>query len=166
LHIAILVEESTGAYRVYTRNLHVLLPCQAAAGIPCTQQRAKMLRRVMVVEDEPDIQKVLRMSLQIRGVSEIFVASSGEECLDRVRQVQPDLILLDVTMPKLDGIETCRRLKQDVTTREIPVIFLSAMTQTSDRKKGLEAGAAGYLAKPFDPVALYSQILALLPKEA
>lgn len=123
------------------------------------------LSRVMVVEDEEDIQKVIRMSLQFRGVRDVALANSGEECLARVHEVQPDLILLDVQMPKMDGLETCRRLKQDPNTRDIPVIFLSAMAQASDRKRGLEAGAAGYLTKPFDPVVLFSQILALLPKE-
>jgi CheY-like chemotaxis protein len=123
------------------------------------------LSRVMVVEDEEDIQKVIRMSLQFRGVRDVAVANSGEECLARVHEVQPDLILLDVQMPKMDGLETCRRLKLDPNTRDIPVIFLSAMAQASDRKRGMDAGAAGYLTKPFDPVVLYSQILALLPKE-
>jgi CheY-like chemotaxis protein len=123
------------------------------------------LSRVMIVEDEEDIQKVIRMSLQFRGVRDVALANSGEECLARVHEVQPDLILLDVQMPKMDGLETCRRLKQDPNTRDIPVIFLSAMAQASDRKRGMEAGAAGYLTKPFDPVVLFSQILALLPKE-
>lgn len=122
------------------------------------------LSRVMIVEDEEDIQKVLRMSLQYCGVQEVVTANSGEDCLARVHDALPDLILLDVTMPKLDGIETCRRLKQDPQTRGIPVIFLSAMAQASDRKRGLDAGAAGYLTKPFDPVALFGQILELLPK--
>lgn len=122
------------------------------------------LSRVMIVEDEEDIQKVLRMSLQFRGVREVVVANSGEDCLARVHDVHPDLILLDVTMPKLDGVETCRRLKQNPQTRSIPVIFLSAMAQASDRKRGLDAGAVGYLIKPFDPAALYGQILELLPK--
>lgn len=122
------------------------------------------LSRVMIVEDEEDIRKVIRMSLQFRGVREVVIAESGEDCLARVNDVQPDLILLDVQMPKLNGLETCRRLKQDPHTRAIPVIFLSAMAQAGDRKRGMEAGAAGYLTKPFDPVTLYSQIVELLQK--
>jgi CheY-like chemotaxis protein len=120
------------------------------------------LSRILVVEDELDIQKVIRMSLKARGVREIMVADDGEECLAMVEQVQPDLILLDVSMPKLDGFETCRRLKKNPETRAIPVIFLTASSQRGDEQTGMEAGASGYLIKPFDPLTLHEQILAIL----
>jgi len=123
------------------------------------------ISRVLVVEDEPDIQKVIRMSLKFQGVHEVVVASDGEECLAVVNRVRPDLILLDVTMPKLDGYETCRLLKANPETRPIPVIFLTARTQRFDEEIGLEVGASGYLTKPFDPMTLHEQILALLEKE-
>jgi len=72
------------------------------------------------------------------------------------------VILLDVMMPHVDGYETCRRLKQDPATREIPVVFLTARVQKADRERGMKLGALGYLTKPFDPMTLHDQILALL----
>ncbi len=120
------------------------------------------IAKILVVEDELDIQKVIRMSLKFRGVREVVLADNGEECLAIVAQVRPDVILLDVNMPKLDGYETCRRLKQNPDTRPIPVIFLTARTQKAERAIGMEAGASGYLTKPFDPMTLHDQIVALL----
>ncbi len=120
------------------------------------------IAKILVVEDELDIQKVIRMSLKFRGVREVVLADNGEECLAIVAQVRPDVILLDVNMPKLDGYETCRRLKQNPDTRPIPVIFLTARTQQAERAIGIEAGASGYLTKPFDPMTLHDQIVALL----
>jgi CheY-like chemotaxis protein len=121
-----------------------------------------MVRRILVVEDELDIQKLIKMSLRVHGVKEVSVAGDGEECLEVVKQLKPELILLDVSMPKLDGYETCRLLKANPDTRDIPVIFLSARTQADERERGMRAGAQGYLSKPFDPTTLYSQILEIL----
>lgn len=121
-----------------------------------------MVRRILVVEDELDIQKLIKMSLRVHGVKEVSVAGDGEECLEVVKQLKPELILLDVSMPKLDGYETCRLLKSNPDTRDIPVIFLSARTQADERERGMRAGAQGYLSKPFDPTTLYSQILEIL----
>ncbi len=123
------------------------------------------IAKILVVEDERDIQKVIRMSLQFGGVREVVLADNGEECLALVRSVKPDVILLDVNMPKLDGYETCRRLKENPETRPIPVIFLSAKTQKREQERGLEAGAAGYLTKPFDPITLHDDIVALLNRQ-
>ena len=120
------------------------------------------LHKILVVEDQLDIQKLLRMTLRLKGVKEVFLAGDGEECLETLRRVKPDLILLDVSMPKLDGYQTCRLVKADPDTRDIPVIFLSARTQGDEQEMGLRAGAAGYLSKPFDPTTLYSQILEIL----
>ncbi len=120
------------------------------------------LNKVMLVEDEPDIQVVARMTLKKGGVREVVVAGNGEECLARVGEVKPDLILLDVMMPRLDGYETCRRLKQNPETRGIPVIFLTAKAQQFEINQGLELGAIGYLVKPFDPATLHAEIVSLL----
>jgi CheY-like chemotaxis protein len=125
-----------------------------------------IVHKVLVVEDEVDIQKVIRMSLRSRGVDEVVVASNGEECLAVVGQVRPDLILLDVSMPKLDGFQTCQRLKANPETRSIPVIFLTARVQKSEEKQGADVGALGYISKPFDPMTLHDQILAILAKGA
>jgi len=123
------------------------------------------ISKVLLVEDDPDIQKVARMSLKMRGVGDVVVASNGEECLAIVGEVRPDVILLDVMMPKLDGYETCRRLKENPDTSAIPVIFLTAKAQHFEVKRGLEAGGLGYLIKPFDPMTLHEQILALLGQQ-
>ncbi len=120
------------------------------------------LSTILLVEDDPDIQKVARMSLQFRGVTRVELASNGEECLKMVPALRPDVILLDVMMPRLDGYETCRRLKADAGTRNIPVIFLTAKTQQFEVKQGLQAGAVGYLIKPFDPMTLYDEVVKLL----
>jgi len=120
------------------------------------------LSTVLLVEDDPDIQKVIQMSLKHRGVKKVVLANNGEECLAMVGEVKPDVILLDVMMPKLNGYETCRRLKEDPGTKAIPVIFLTAKAQHFEMKKGLEAGALGYLVKPFDPMTLHDQIVALV----
>lgn len=123
------------------------------------------LKKVLVAEDEPDIQKIVTMSLRLKGY-EIKMTNDGEELLSQVEPYQPDLILLDVAMPKLDGFDTCRRLKANPATASIPVIFLSASTQKFQMDAGLMLGAIGYLLKPFDPMTLadkLEQILQGLP---
>ena len=121
-----------------------------------------ILSKILVVEDQLDIQKLIKMTLRLQGVKEVFLAGDGEECLEALKQVKPDLILLDVSMPRLDGYETCRILKANPDTSSIPVIFLSARTQSDEQEMGLRAGASGYLSKPFDPTKLFSQILEIL----
>lgn len=119
------------------------------------------LKKILVAEDEPDIQKIVLMSLRLKGY-EIKMTNDGEELLNEVGPYQPDLILLDVAMPKLDGFEACRRLKADAATTSIPVIFLSASTQKYQMDAGLELGAVGYLMKPFDPMTLADQLQEIL----
>ena len=116
------------------------------------------IRKVLLAEDDEDIQKVARISLQFRGGWEVSLAMNGEECLALAAKERPDLILLDCMMPKLDGYETCRQLKQDPALRDIPVIFLTARSQDSEVKKGLLLGALGYLVKPFNPMTLAAEI--------
>ena len=121
--------------------------------------------RVLIAEDDPDIQKVVRMSLKLKGVKDVFVTDNGEDCLAQLETAKPDVILLDVMMPKMDGYETCRRLKANPATKHIPVIFLTAKAQHFEVREGMDVGALGYLIKPFDPMTLYDQILALLSKK-
>lgn len=124
-----------------------------------------ILTRVLIAEDDADIQKVIRMSLKLRGVKDVVVTDNGEDCLAQAAQARPDVILLDVMMPKLDGYETCRRLKSDPATQDIPVIFLTAKAQHFEVREGIEVGALGYLIKPFDPMTLHDQIVALLNRK-
>ncbi len=123
------------------------------------------LTRVLVAEDDPDIQTVIRMSLKLKGVKEITITENGEDCLAQVKTARPDVILLDVMMPRLDGYQTCERLKANPETQSIPVIFLTAKAQQFEIKKGMATGALGYLIKPFDPMTLHDQIVALLDQK-
>lgn len=120
------------------------------------------LKRVLLAEDDRDIQVVARMALKMGGVEEVFVANDGQECLSLVQKARPDLILLDVMMPRLDGYATCELLKQDPNANQIPVIFLTAKAQEVDIKKGLALGGIGYLTKPFDPTTLCQHIRSIM----
>jgi len=121
-----------------------------------------MPMHILLIEDDPDIQKMVRLSLKFQGGHQVSVASDGREGLEKAIAEHPDLILLDVMMPEMDGYETCRRLKAEPATREIPVVFLSARAQQSEIEKGRELGAVGYLVKPFDPMTLSDQLSAIL----
>lgn len=116
------------------------------------------IRRVLLVEDDPDIQKMAALALRHTTGAEVLLASDGREALHRARADRPDVILLDVMLPDMDGYEVCRRLKDSEDTRTIPVIFLSARAQQAEIERGLSLGAAGYLVKPFDPMTLGEQI--------
>ena len=116
-----------------------------------------MSNRILVVDDTPANIQVLTSTLKERGY-QISVATSGKQALAAVGRLQPDLILLDVMMPEMDGFETCRRLKQSYLTRDIPVIFLTARTETADIVRGFEAGAVDYVAKPFNSHELLARV--------
>ncbi|MCI0622030.1 MAG: response regulator [Acidobacteria bacterium] len=121
-----------------------------------------MVPKILLVEDDSDIQKLVRISLKFRGVQEVVVAEDGEKCLSVVGDVQPDVILLDVMLPRMNGYEICRRLKSNPKTKDIPVIFLSARAMDVEVKKGLQVGARGYLVKPFNPMTLFEEITLVL----
>jgi len=121
-----------------------------------------ILKKVLLAEDDADIQKVAKMSLKFAGVNDVLIVENGEECLAVAGREKPDVILLDVMMPKMDGYEACRRLKDDPATKDIPVIFLTAKAQQFEVKKGMSLGACGYLTKPFNPMTLHAEIAALL----
>lgn len=106
-------------------------------------------KRVFVVDDEPDLTELLEFRLRSAGF-EVEVSNSPIEAIGRAREFQPDLLLLDVMMPDLDGFKLCRMLRADKSMRGIPVIFLTARGEAGDRIHGLELGAADYVAKPFD----------------
>lgn len=113
--------------------------------------------RILVVDDTPQNIQVLGTLLRREGY-QINVARNGLQALDIVAKAPPDLILLDVMMPELDGFETCRRLKQNATTWDIPIIFLTARTETEDIVHGFEVGAVDYVTKPFNPPELLSRV--------
>ncbi|MEU0068551.1 response regulator [Streptomyces sp. NPDC006332] len=108
--------------------------------------------RVLVVDDNKVIRQLIRVNLELEGF-EVVTAADGAECLDVVHQVRPDVITLDVVMPRLDGLRTAARLRSDPRTRHLPLAIVSACTQ-SEVENGLEAGVDAFLAKPFDPAEL------------
>ncbi len=120
-------------------------------------------KRILVVDDEIYIVHILEFSLTMEGYS-VLTASDGEEALKLIEQERPDLIVLDIMMPKLDGYEVCRRLRQDDQLGNLPVILLSAKGRPVDREAGLQAGADDYIAKPFSPRKLLEKIRELLDR--
>lgn len=120
-----------------------------------------MSARILVVDDIETNRRLLEARLSAEYF-DVVLASSGVECLQRATETMPDLILLDVMMPGMDGFETCKRLKSDPATRHIPVIMVTALDQREDRVKGLEAGADEFLTKPVNDVALFARVRSLL----
>ncbi len=119
---------------------------------------------ILVVEDDDDIQELLEYNLKKSGYH-VVCAVSGEEGLDVVREQTPDLIVLDLMLPGLDGLETCRILKGAATTRSIPVIILTAKGEEEDIIAGFEAGADDYVTKPFSPAVLTARVGAVLRRQ-
>src|SRR5262249_40496388 len=116
-----------------------------------------MNSRILVVDDTPANIQALAGTLKAKGY-QISVATNGRQALEIVGRLRPDLILLDVMMPEMDGFETCRQLKASEATRDIPVIFLTARTETADIVKGFELGAVDYVAKPFNAHELLARV--------
>ena len=117
--------------------------------------------KVLVVDDEVNITQILEFSIGSEGF-EVITAQNGEEAIERARREQPDLIILDIMMPKIDGYEACRILKANPLTRNIPVVLLTAKGRDIDRRLGLEVGATDYIVKPFSPSKLVERIHRLL----
>ena len=121
------------------------------------------MAKILIAEDERDIRDLVAFTLRFAG-HEVFAASNGEEAVEMEPKVNPDLILMDVRMPRMTGYEACRALKANPDMKDIPVVFLSAKGQESERQQGLDAGAEEYLLKPFAPDQLTVQIKNILAK--
>lgn len=118
------------------------------------------VRTILVVDDEVDLLDLLRYNLEREGF-EALTAANGVDGLETARRVKPDLIVLDVMMPEMDGLAVCRKLRKDATLRDTPVIMLTARTEDEDYVRGLDVGADIYLGKPLSVPVLISQINAL-----
>jgi len=118
---------------------------------------------VLIVDDEPAIRELVRFTLEDDHVR-IVEAPDGRSAIDLARAARPELILLDVRMPHLDGIEVCRRLRADDTLSAVRIVMLTAADQEADRARGLAAGADEYLSKPFSPLALLALVRSILPE--
>ena len=119
-----------------------------------------MKKKILVVDDEEDILHFLELVLREKGY-EVATASSGHEALTRAQMVRPDLILLDIMMPQMDGWEVLKLLRVDEGTSDIPVAMLSARTEAKDRVQGLQEGAVDYICKPFSLQDLLAKIGAI-----
>lgn len=122
-------------------------------------------KKILVVDDEPDVASLLTLMLKSQGYN-VISAGDGQEALEKARGENPDLILLDIMLPRLDGYKVARMLKFDENFSHIPIIMLTAKIQERDRQTGLEMGANDYVTKPFDTAALLGKIKDLLEKKA
>jgi DNA-binding response OmpR family regulator len=120
-----------------------------------------MASRVLIVEDERDIRDLVLFHLEREGF-QVSSASSGEEALRQVRLASPDLVLLDLMLPAMGGLEVCRKLRQDPATVALPIVMLTAKGDEVDRVLGLELGADDYIVKPFSPKELLARVRAVL----
>ena len=118
--------------------------------------------RILIVDDDPVIVRLLQINFRLEGY-EVDTASRGEDALEKVRANRPDVVILDVMMPGIDGWEVCRQLKESPAVRHIPVIFLSARAQDEDRQRGYALGVDEYVTKPFDPMALVEKVRRVIP---
>ncbi|MEU2562153.1 response regulator [Streptomyces longispororuber] len=119
-----------------------------------------MSGRVLVVDDNKVIRQLIRVNLELEGF-EVVTAADGAECLDVVHQVRPDVVTLDVVMPRLDGLRAAARLRTDPRTRHLPLVVVSACTQY-EVEAGLEVGVDAFLAKPFEPNELVEVVRQLV----
>lgn len=113
--------------------------------------------RVLVVDDDDVIRQLITVNLELEGF-EVFTATDGEDCLAKVKEINPDVVTLDVMMPRLDGWDTALRLREDPDTVHLKLVLLSARAQDADRVKGERIGVDAYLTKPFDPDELVETV--------
>jgi DNA-binding response OmpR family regulator len=121
------------------------------------------MARILIAEDEPDIRELVAFTLRFAG-HEVATTSNGEEALQQASLITPDIILMDVRMPRMTGYDACRAMKADPSYSTSPVVFLSAKGQDAEIQTGLDAGAEAYLLKPFAPDQLAERVKAILAK--
>lgn len=122
-----------------------------------------MTRKIVLAEDEPQIARLIEFKLKKEGY-DVTWKENGEEALKAIKADKPDLILLDIMMPVMDGYEVLRRLKEDENLTDIPVIMLTARAQEKDVVKGIDLGAEDYITKPFHPAELLARVKRILGK--
>lgn len=121
------------------------------------------MAKILIAEDERDIRDLITFTLKFAG-HEVIATANGEEALHTAEQEVPDLIMMDVRMPKMTGYDACRNMKEIDTLKEVPVVFLSAKGQESEVQAGLDAGAEAYILKPFAPDQLTTRVSQILEK--
>ena len=126
---------------------------------------ARTLNKIMLVEDEPDIQAIARLSLESVGGFQLLVCGSGEEALSKIASYLPDMILLDVMMPGMDGLETLGHIRDMPDQQDTPVVFMTAKAQPQEVRQYMDIGAADVITKPFDPMLLPTTINGIWQKQ-
>jgi DNA-binding response OmpR family regulator len=121
------------------------------------------MAKILIAEDERDIRDLVAFTLRFAG-HEVFAASNGEEAVEMAPKINPDLVLMDVRMPRMTGYEACRVMKENPDLKDIPIVFLSAKGQESEIQQGFDVGAEEYLLKPFAPDQLTNRVKAILVK--
>ena len=121
------------------------------------------MAKILIAEDEPDIRELVTFMLKFAGY-EVVAASNGEDAVRTASRERPDLVLMDVRMPRMTGYDACRMMKANPDLRNVPVVFLSAKGQESEIQSGLEAGAEEYLLKPFSPAELTHRVQGILAR--
>ena len=115
------------------------------------------MARVLAVDDDPTILRLLQVNLEMEG-HEVLTAEDGQSALAVIRAERPDVVLLDVMMPEMDGFQVCEAVRADADIADTPIVFVSARAQQADLDRGYASGADGYITKPFDPVDLVETI--------
>jgi CheY-like chemotaxis protein len=118
---------------------------------------ATATKRILVCDDDPVILRLLQVNLELEGY-EVLLAHHGQKAIEMAVDEHPDLVILDIMMPRMDGYQTCQKIKSQHETRDIPIVFLSAKAQQSDIDKGKSFGVEAYLTKPFDPSDLIAVV--------
>jgi len=121
--------------------------------------------RILCVDDEPSILKIFE-GLFAPNDYEIIKAQNGQEALEKLNEERVDLVLMDIMMPKLDGLEACRRIKGNERTRDLPVVMVTALSEKADLIKGIEAGAEDFISKPFDAREILERVKILLERKS
>jgi CheY-like chemotaxis protein len=121
------------------------------------------MAKILIAEDEPDIRDLVKFTLTFAGY-EVVAVTNGAEAVEAARIEKPDMVLMDVRMPRMTGYEACAAMKADPLLKDIPVVFLSAKGQDSEIQVGLDAGAVDYLLKPFAPMELTERVGELLTR--
>ena len=123
-----------------------------------------MSKKILIVDDEPHIRALLEQTLEDFEDNdvEIFTAKDGQEGLEIIKDEQPNLVFLDVMMPKMNGFDVCQAVKHELNLQDVYIIMLTAIVQVFDKKKGLESGADTYMTKPFDPDEIIEKASAVL----
>src|SRR5271155_2834714 len=143
------------------RLLYSLLPSPAFPYVVCVHREITQMKRILVIEDDKDIVELVRYNLEKDGY-QVTSSGDGSTGLAQIRKAAPDLLVLDLMLPKLSGLEICKEVRKEVTLNRIPILILTAKGEEADRVVGLELGADDYVTKPFSPRELVARVKALL----